>query len=103
MEEENKEELIASTDRDFSTGKEVETKEELPDVMSDRDKIEQVLVILIDNALRYAKTKVRLIVNEDKHDVFISVWDDGCGISKDSLSRLFERFYKVLHRLGVPF
>ena len=74
---------------------EVETKEELPDVMSDRDKIEQVLVILIDNALRYAKTKVRLIVNEDKHDVFISVWDDGCGISKDSLSRLFERFYKV--------
>ena len=44
---------------------------------------------------RYSKTKVRLIVNEDKHDVFISVWDDGCGISKDSLSRLFERFYKV--------
>lgn len=74
---------------------EVETKEELPDVMSDRDKIEQVLVILIDNALRYAKTKVRLIVDEDKHDVFISVWDDGCGISKDNLSRLFERFYKV--------
>ena len=74
---------------------EVETKEELPDVMSDRDKIEQVLVILIDNALRYAKTKVRLIVNEDKHDVFISVWDDGCGIKKEDMTRLFERFYKV--------
>lgn len=74
---------------------EVETKEQLPDVMSDRDRIEQVLVILIDNALRYAKSKVRLIVDEDAHDVFISVWDDGCGISKEDMTRLFERFYKV--------
>ena len=74
---------------------EVETKEQLPDVMSDRDRIEQGLVILIDNALRYAKSKVRLIVDEDAHDVFISVWDDGCGISKEDMTRLFERFYKV--------
>ena len=74
---------------------EVETKETLPDVLSDRDRIEQVLVILVDNALRYAKTKVRLFVDEDPHDVSISVWDDGCGIAKADLSRLFERFYKV--------
>lgn len=74
---------------------EVETKEQLPDVISDRDRIEQVLVILIDNALRYARTKVRLIIDEDPHDVFVSVWDDGCGISKTDMSRLFERFYKV--------
>ncbi len=74
---------------------EVETKDDLPDVMSDRDRIEQVLVILIDNALRYAKTKVRLIVADDPHDVFISVWDDGCGISQEDITRLFERFYKV--------
>ncbi len=74
---------------------EIETKDDLPDVMSDRDRIEQVLVILIDNALRYATTKVRLIVTDDPHDVFISVWDDGCGISQEDMTRLFERFYKV--------
>ena len=74
---------------------EVETKDELPNVMSDRDRIEQVLVILIDNAMRYAKTKVRLIVEDDPHDVFVSVWDDGCGIRAQDLPRLFERFYKV--------
>lgn len=74
---------------------EVETKEDLPPVLSDQDRIEQVLVILIDNALRYAKTRVRLIVEDDPHDVFISVWDDGCGIKKEDMTRLFERFYKV--------
>ncbi|MBR0426504.1 MAG: HAMP domain-containing protein [Clostridia bacterium] len=74
---------------------EVETKENLPSVMSDRDRIEQVLVILIDNAMRYAKSTVKLIVDDDPHDVFISVWDDGCGIKKEDMARLFERFYKV--------
>lgn len=74
---------------------EVETKEELPDVMSDRDRIEQVLVILIDNALRYARTRVKLTVTDDPHDVHITVWDDGCGISQKDITRLFERFYKV--------
>ena len=74
---------------------ELATKDDLPEVMSDQDRIEQVLIILTDNALRYAKTKVRLIVEEDPHDIFISVWDDGCGIKKKDMDRLFERFYKV--------
>ena len=74
---------------------EVETREDLPDAMSDRDRIEQVLVILVDNALRFAKTKVKLTVTDDPHDIFISVWDDGCGISQEDLPRLFERFYKA--------
>lgn len=74
---------------------EVETQDGLSNVMSDRDRIEQVLVILIDNAMRYAKSKVRLIVTQDPHDVFISVWDDGCGIKEEDMTRLFERFYKV--------
>ena len=64
-------------------------------MLSDRDRIEQVLVILIDNALRYAKTTIRLRVTDDAQEVFIDVWDDGIGIAKENLPRLFERFYKV--------
>ncbi len=74
---------------------EMETEESLPSVLSDRDRIEQVLVILIDNALRYAKSTIRLRAVNAAHEVVIDVWDDGIGISKDNLSRVFERFYKV--------
>lgn len=74
---------------------ELETHESLSPVLSDRDRIEQVLVILIDNALRYAKTKIRLCAQENAHEVVIDVWDDGIGISKENLSRVFERFFKV--------
>ena len=74
---------------------ELETKESLSPVLSDRDRIEQVLVILIDNALRYAKTTIRLHAAENAHEVTIDVWDDGIGISKENLSRVFERFFKV--------
>ncbi len=74
---------------------ELETHENLSPVLSDRDRIEQVLVILIDNALRYAKTNIRLRAQETPHEVLIDVWDDGIGISKENLSRVFERFFKV--------
>lgn len=74
---------------------EMETEETLSPVLSDRDRIEQVLVILIDNALRYAKSTIRLRATDAVHEVIIDVWDDGIGIAKDNLSRVFERFYKV--------
>ncbi len=74
---------------------ELETAETLSPVLSDRDRIEQVLVILIDNALRYAKSRICLRASETVHEVVIDVWDDGIGISKENLSRVFERFYKV--------
>jgi len=74
---------------------EIETKESMPAVLSDRDRIEQVLVVLIDNALRYAKSTIRLRATDAVHEVIIDVWDDGIGISKENLSRVFERFYKV--------
>lgn len=74
---------------------EIETEETLSPVLSDRDRIEQVLVILIDNALRYAKSTIRLRASDAPHEVLIEVWDDGVGISKENMARVFERFFKV--------
>lgn len=74
---------------------EIETEESLSSVLSDRDRIEQVLVILIDNALRYARHTIKLRASETSHEVVVDVWDDGIGISKENLPRLFERFFKV--------
>ncbi|MCT4580142.1 MAG: ATP-binding protein [Flavobacteriales bacterium] len=66
-------------------------------VFCDKDKIEQVLINLINNSINYGNengaTKVKLFDAEDH--VLIEIADDGIGISKEHLSRLFERFYRV--------
>ena len=76
---------------------ELDMEEDLPDVISDSDRIEQVLVILLDNAMRYAGEggTVRIGVHQDNTDVHVSVWDSGCGISQADIVHVFERFFKT--------
>ena len=66
------------------------------DGLTDPDRIEQVLVILIDNAMRYTpeggSIKIKLRSGER---LIISVQDNGCGIPEKDLPHIFERFYKV--------
>lgn len=71
--------------------------ENTPQVLSDPDRIEQVLVILLDNAMRYAGEKgtVRIFTKQDDHDIYVSVWDSGCGIAEKDIGHVFERFYKT--------
>ncbi len=65
--------------------------------MGDRDKIQQVFMNLISNSIKYGKnggrTRVRFFDMES--NLLIEVADNGIGINKDSLDRLFERFYRV--------
>ncbi len=64
--------------------------------MTDRDRIEQVLVILIDNAMRYTPEGGTIEIAASDGDVIVvSVSDTGCGIAPEELPHLFERFYKV--------
>ena len=66
-------------------------------VYADRFRIRQVLVNLVVNSIRYGKqggkTSVRLTDTGEK--VIIEVADNGIGISKEHLPRVFERFYRV--------
>ncbi len=66
-------------------------------VDADMSKIQLVLQNLIDNAIKFSHTdaviKVETTVKNDK--VFISVKDTGIGIPKDSLGKIWERFYKT--------
>lgn len=66
------------------------------DALTDPDRIEQVLVILLDNAMRYTPEcgKIRILVREGERLV-VSVCDTGCGIPQKDLPYVFERFYKV--------
>jgi two-component system phosphate regulon sensor histidine kinase PhoR len=58
---------------------------------------QQVLINLIDNAVKYTDPNGYVkITGKKSSDVFsISVTDNGCGISKEHLPRIFERFYRV--------
>jgi len=66
-------------------------------VKADTQRISQVILNLIVNAIKYGKEKgiVQIIINEKKKVYTISVVDNGPGIPEEHLHRIFERFYRV--------
>ncbi|MBE5960789.1 MAG: HAMP domain-containing protein [Lachnospiraceae bacterium] len=66
-------------------------------VDADVDKIQQVLYNLIDNAIKFSNTEsvIKVTTEEKGTKVFISVKDYGIGIPKESIKRIWERFYKT--------
>ncbi|MEK3947437.1 ATP-binding protein [Paenibacillus sp. FSL H7-0703] len=74
-------------------------------------KMKQLLVILLDNALKYSSDEIEIGLSTDEKHVYIQVKDYGIGIPEGEIKRVFERFYRVdssRHRktggtgLGLP-
>ena len=74
-----------------------ELKASNPVLICDEVHITNVISNLIDNAIKYCETKPRIIIStaETKNNIEIKVVDNGIGISKESLKKIFERFYRV--------
>ncbi|MBL0341708.1 MAG: sensor histidine kinase [Bacteroidetes bacterium] len=66
-------------------------------VFADKERIRQVLVNLLVNSIKYGRRNGHTSISvEDQGDFFVvEVQDDGIGIEKQHLGRLFERFYRV--------
>ena len=75
----------------------VEIADELPPVYMVREQIKQVLINLIDNAIKYTPEggEIKINVEEEGDKVYFSVKDSGMGIPKADQERIFERFYRV--------
>jgi len=67
------------------------------EVVANHDQIEQVVVNLMDNAIKYTPSggEVRLVGEEGPNGVSIRVSDTGIGILPEDVPRIFERFYRV--------
>lgn len=63
-------------------------------VRADADRIRQVVVILMDNALRYSDGRVEVALHGAPGGFAVSVSDGGPGMSEEELGRAFERFYR---------
>ncbi|WP_213818575.1 sensor histidine kinase [Garciella nitratireducens] len=65
-------------------------------IQGDSNKLRQLLVILLDNAIKYSPPNTIILVKGtvNKHDVKIEVIDQGIGMKQEDVKRVFDRFYR---------
>jgi two-component system phosphate regulon sensor histidine kinase PhoR len=75
----------------------VECASALPTIQGDSQRLEQVLVNLIHNAVKFTRPggEVTLVAEPIDGEVRFAVRDSGVGIPAEEVSRIFERFYRV--------
>lgn len=66
-------------------------------VIGDREKLEQVFINLIHNAIKYSPEggEIRVAVFEKAGNVYVEIKDEGLGIPAESIGKVFEKFYRV--------
>jgi two-component system, OmpR family, phosphate regulon sensor histidine kinase PhoR len=77
---------------------EVFSKESMPKVRADRDKLYEVLANLLENAIKFTPSGGRVQIGAqvlDEQHIKVRVSDTGCGISEEHLLKIFDKFYRV--------
>lgn len=76
---------------------EIEAEQPKISLRTDRDRLAQVLINLIDNAVKYSSPEDAIIVKlmQTEEQTEIQIIDRGCGIALQHQARIFERFYRV--------
>jgi two-component system phosphate regulon sensor histidine kinase PhoR len=77
----------------------VDLPPDLPPVLADAERIQQVVTNLVHNAVKFTPSGGEVMISAavSKDEVVVSVRDTGVGIPANDLPRIFERFYKADH------
>ena len=76
----------------------LQADENLPKITADKDRIDQVIVNIISNAIKYTPDGGTIVVGSsiaDNENVLVRIMDNGLGIPEKDLPRIFERFFRV--------
>jgi two-component system phosphate regulon sensor histidine kinase PhoR len=70
---------------------------EVANIIGDRDRLKQAIINLVDNSIKYSESgaQISIVTSFDENKCVIIVEDTGVGMSKEHLSRIFERFYRI--------
>lgn len=86
-------------DRAKSEGKDLvyNAPQTISPVLGDRNRLRQVFINIIDNAIKYTQENGSILVDvfEDSDDIKVTVTDNGCGIPSVHLPKVKEKFYKA--------
>ena len=69
----------------------------LPLIVGDRSRLEQVMMNILGNAIKYTPDggHIQVTAGTGENSVWVEVWDDGIGIPEKDQERIFDRFYRV--------
>lgn len=86
--------------RKIAVNKNVEIEyndENCENILGDKDKFHQLVLNLVENSVKYSKDKGKVVINSYNYEQYycLDIIDDGIGIPKEDISRIFERFYRV--------
>ena len=75
----------------------LEGTEHLPEILADRERISQVIMNILSNAMKYTPDGGRIVMSAGatQNTVWLEVADNGIGIPPEDRERIFERFYRV--------